>query len=262
MSKVVPTRTRLTSGFANILAFITAILEGVMAIILLLLSTIILGVEFLIPEAWDTLVLSFAIVTIISFGTLGILLYTPLSELIHYSIKLLLSSFLSLLIIIGILIITTHPNYLTYHIYGVLATIVFLIESVILYFLNYIRGKRMALMVRHKQALDQLTRLTSAISDKLNKDVSKQIVKASTQAYSTWGLIFKGEILERWDLAKVFNKSIVFALFFVGVSYLYSTSTQISPGTMSIIFGLATFLVILGLIALDLIKSEKTRKSL
>ncbi len=263
MSGRISTKTRLTSGFANALAFLSAILEGVIGILIVLLFTLVANIKFLQPDAWSILIEVLIIAMAINYFTLGLIIYTPLQELVHYSIKLMLSGFLAFLTIISILIITLHEPYSSYQIYGILTTVIFIVEAIILYSVSAIRSKKLAIIIKHKQALDQLLNLTNALAEKVHeKDMYRQLVRTSSQALTTWGLILHGEMLEKWDLAKVFNKSIILSLFFFGISYIFQAFYQESIGLIALIGSIATFMLLIGLITFDLIKSQKIRKVL
>ena len=263
MSRGISTKTRLTSGFANALAFLSAILEGVIGLLLVLIFTLVANIPFLQTNAWGILIETLVVVMVINYFSLGLILYTPLQELVHYSIKLMLSGFLSLLTILALLITTLSPDLSAYQIYSVLATVIFVVEAIILYSVSSIRSKKLAIILKHKQALDQLSNITSTMAEKIHdKDLYRQLVRTSSQAFATWGQILRGEMLERWDLAKVFNKSIILALFFFGVSYLSQVYYGQEAGLLALISGIATFIVLLGLITIDLVKSQKVRSIL
>ncbi len=262
MGGAISARTKLTSGFANMLAFLSALLEGIIGLLLVLMYTIIAGIPFMQTEAWGILLEALIVTLVINFVVIGLILYTPLQEFLHYSIKLLLSSLLSLITLIALLLVTTHTEYVEFNVYAVLAAVIFIIEAFILYFINMLRRKKLALVMRHKQALDKLADITSALTEKVgDKKIYQELVKSSGAAFSTWGLILKSELLERWDLSKVFNESVLLSLVFFGISVMFKTYSNIT-GIYTLSVGVATFLAMLILTTYDLIKSQKVRRIL
>jgi len=258
MTSTISTKTKITSGFANILAIFSAVLNGISGLLLVLLYTIIALPGFIGAQAWDTFFLALLIALVINYIILGIILYSPLQELLNYATKLALSFLLSLISIATILILTMHETYTTLQPYAVLSTAIFVIEAFILYFLSSLRSKKLALVLRHKQSLDQLSALTSNLTEHIkDKKLYQQLVRASAQAFTTWGLILRSELVERWDLSKVFNRSILLAMAFFLVSS--SLELPISGGMFALSVGLIAFLSMIVLIAYDLVKSQKIR---
>ena len=255
----ISTKTKLTSGFANMLAFLSAILEGITALLLVLMYTIIANISFMQQEAWGILTQSLVIIMVVNYIVIGLLLYTPLQEFLHYTIKLSLSSLLTLITIVALLLVSSYTAYLDFQIYAILASVIFIIEAFILYFISALRSRKLALVLKHKQALDQLANITTGLTEKLkDKTLYQQLVRASGQAFSTWALILKSEMIERWDLSKVFNRSTILALVFFGISVAFK-QYQLTGGFYIVIAGIASFLAMLILTTYDLIRSQKVR---
>ncbi len=255
---------RYTGGLANFLAILTLIMEVISGVILFMLATITFGIPFILPEYWDTLINALAIVIIISFIFTFLLLYTPLYEFLPYVTKIFLSSLLSIFTLLSPMIIGWYflSSVESYLLFAFLAIVIYVVESIILYAMYAVRGKKLAQVIRHRKALEEISHGIEKLAKlSIEKKDLEPIVEASNKAYHSWSLIVKHEIIERWDLSRVLFQSLVISMAFylVGITISIKIVGYETFASASSI-GLFVFIIILALI--DLIQCEKLRSTI
>ncbi|MHA1616037.1 MAG: hypothetical protein ACTSX9_01865 [Candidatus Njordarchaeales archaeon] len=259
---------RYAAGLAHFLAIIAIICETVAAVMLFIMATIIWGIALIQnPSIWWPVFEKITIATIgISFLITFALLYTPLYEFLSYVWRTFVTFFLTLVSLYTIIVVSwpsaVNAQQDTLLQFAFLAMIIFIAEIVLFYILYMIRGRKLSFIIRHKNALEEISRGLGTLSEiiKEKKDLDP-ILRASNAAYQSWTHIVKYEVLERWDISRIMFQALIISLafFIAGVALTYQ---QIGYSDLVIFLGAATFVVLVLLIAIDIIRSEKTRAML
>ena len=262
-----PRIIRYAAGLAHFLAIVAVICETVTAVMLVFMATIVWNIGLIQnPTVWWPLFQKITISSLsISFIIIFALLYTPLHEFLSYVWRTFTTFFLALVSLYTVIVVSwgfAEPEKNILLQFAFLAMIIFIVEIILFYALYMIRGRKLAFIVRHKNALEEISRGLGVLSEIVKEKKSLDpIVRASNSAYQSWMHIVKYELLERWDVSRIIFQALIISLAFYMAGSLLSYQ-QIAYSGLVIIISIAVFIVLIIIIAVDIMLSEKTRAML
>ncbi|MHA1664651.1 MAG: hypothetical protein ACTSVW_02325 [Candidatus Njordarchaeales archaeon] len=254
---------RATSSFAQFIAILSIFLEAIASVVLFLIWTLVANIPFVVSEFWGYLLITLIIIIAAAMFLIGLILHTPLYEFISHVLRTFLAGYLSLLTLISMIVVGWKSEYRVFLPYSLLAIAIFVIQTLILYYLSSLRGKKLAMILRHKDHLNLLTRAIANISEIVeNKKVVANVADLGRKVYLSWDKILKYELVERWDIAKIFFESLFLALvYFVTSTVIVNYQSQIISAEVMILSGVIAFSFIVLLTAIDLIRGERIRST-
>ena len=96
----------------------------------------------------------------------------------------------------------------------------------------------------------------------LREKVVANVADLGRKVYLSWDKILKYELIERWDIAKIFFESLFLALvYFVTSTVIVNYQSQIISAEVMILSGVIAFSFIVLLTAIDLIRGERIRST-